>query len=97
LRQTFVSGISESGVVTAEITRLARHFSSRTTKTTYPCELRTVITADADVMDRISFSGMLLYAVYNHIGTLGYERFRRKLAVFSPFTLSIELGCVYPH
>jgi len=56
-----------------------------------------VITADADVMDRISFSGMLLYAVYNHIGTLGYERFRRKLAVFSPFTLSIELGCVYPH
>jgi hypothetical protein len=25
------------------------------------------------------------------------SEFRRKLAIFDPFTLSIELGCVYPH
>jgi hypothetical protein len=97
LRHTCISVMSDSGVANAVITRLTRHFSCRTTKTTYPCKLRPVITADAGVMDRISFSRLLLYAVYNHIGTLGYERFRRKLAVFGPVTLSIELGCVYPH
>jgi len=64
---------------------------------TDPCELRLVITAAVGVMDRISFSRLLLYAVYNHIGTLGHERFRRKLAVSCPVALSIELGCVYPH
>jgi hypothetical protein len=79
------------------MTGLARHFSFRTTKPTYPRELRLVITADVGVMDQISFSRALLYAVHNHIGTLGNERFRRKLAVFCPVTLSIELGYVYPH
>jgi hypothetical protein len=53
------------------------------------------ITADVGVTDRISFSRALLYAIHNHISTLGHERFRRKLAVFGPITLSIELGYVY--
>jgi hypothetical protein len=97
LRHTCISVMSESGAENVVITWVTRHFSSRVTKTTYPRELRPVIIADAGVMERISFSRLLLYAVHNHIGTLGHGRFRRKLAVFGPVTLSIELGCVYPH
>jgi hypothetical protein len=56
LRHTCIPVLSESGAANAVITSVTRHFSSRTTKTTYPRELRPVITADAGVMDRISFS-----------------------------------------
>jgi hypothetical protein len=79
------------------ITGLGRNFRSRTTQTTDPAELRPARTADAGVMDQFSFSRVLLYAVHNHISTLGHERFRRKLAVFRPVKLSIERGCVYLH
>jgi hypothetical protein len=96
LRHTGISVMSESGVANAAITWVTRHFSSRTTKTTCPRELWPAIAAGAAVMDRILFSRPLLYAIHNHISTLGHERFRRKLAVFGPVALSIELGCVYP-
>jgi hypothetical protein len=52
LRQAFVSVMSESAVATAEITLLARHFSSRTTVTTYRCELRPVIATGVGVLDK---------------------------------------------
>ena len=53
LRHTFVSVMSESGVVIEEIARLVGHASSRTTETVYRYELRPVITTGADVMDKI--------------------------------------------
>ena len=52
-RHTFVSVMSESGVVIEEIARLVGHASSRTTETVYRYELRPVITTGADVMDKI--------------------------------------------
>jgi hypothetical protein len=46
-------GHVESGVDVAEVTRLTRHFSSRTTETICRRELRTVITTGTDAMDGI--------------------------------------------
>jgi site-specific recombinase XerD len=56
LRTSFVSLMSESGVPVEEIARLVGHTSSRTTEVVYRRELRPVITAGAEVMDKI-FSG----------------------------------------
>lgn len=53
LRHTFVSIMSDSGVPAEEIARLAGHSSSRTTEVVYRHELRPVITAGAEVMDRM--------------------------------------------
>ncbi len=53
LRHTFVSVMSEAGVAVAEIARLTRHSSSRTTETIYRHELRPGDTTGADVMDKI--------------------------------------------
>ncbi len=56
LRTSFVSLMSESGVLVEEIARLVGHSSSRTTEVVYRQELRPVITTGAEVMDKI-FSG----------------------------------------
>jgi integrase len=53
LRHSFVSLMSESGVPVAEIARLAGHANSRTTEIVYRKELRPVITAGAEAMDRL--------------------------------------------
>jgi hypothetical protein len=49
----FVSVMSELGVDVDAITRLARHFSLRTSETIYRHELRTLITTGTDDMDGI--------------------------------------------
>lgn len=56
LRTSFVSLMSGSGVPVEEIARLVGHSSTRTTELVYRRELRPVITAGAEVMDKI-FSG----------------------------------------
>ena len=53
LRTSFVSLMSESGVLVEEIARLVGHSSSRTTEVVYRQELRPVITTGAEVMDKI--------------------------------------------
>ncbi|MGO9501898.1 MAG: tyrosine recombinase XerC [Streptosporangiaceae bacterium] len=53
LRHTFVSIMSQGGVPVEEIARLAGHSSSRTTELVYRHELRPVLTAGAEVMDRL--------------------------------------------
>jgi integrase len=49
----FVSLMSSSGVPVEEIARLAGHSSSRTTEVVYRRELRPVLTAGAEAMDRL--------------------------------------------
>jgi hypothetical protein len=53
LRHSFVSLMSSSGVPAEEIARLAGHSSSRTTEVVYRRELRPVLTAGAEAMDRL--------------------------------------------
>ena len=53
LRHSFVSLMSNSGVPVEEIARLAGHASSRTTEVVYRRELRPVLTAGAEAMDKI--------------------------------------------
>jgi integrase len=53
LRTSFVSLMSQSGVPVEEIARLVGHTSTRTTEVVYRRELRPVITAGAEVMDKI--------------------------------------------
>ena len=53
LRHTFVSLMSADGVPIEEIARLAGHNRTATTELVYRHELRPVITAGAEVMDRI--------------------------------------------
>lgn len=56
LRHSFVSLMSNSGVPVEEIARLAGHTSSRTTEVVYRRELRPVLTAGAEAMDKIFIS-----------------------------------------
>jgi integrase len=56
LRTTFVSLMSHQGVAIEEIARLAGHATTRTTEIVYRRELRPVITAGAEIMDRL-FTG----------------------------------------
>jgi integrase len=53
LRHSFVSLMSASGVPVEEIARIAGHSSSRTTEVVYRRELRPVLTAGAELMDKI--------------------------------------------
>jgi len=53
LRHSFVSLMSISGVPVEEIARLAGHSSSRTTELVYRRELRPVLTAGVEAMDRL--------------------------------------------
>lgn len=53
LRHSFVSLMSSSGVPVEEIARLDGHSSSRTTEVVYRRELRPVLTAGAEAMDRL--------------------------------------------
>ena len=53
LRHSFVSLMSSSGVPVEEIARLAGHSNTRTTEVVYRRELRPVLTAGAEAMDRI--------------------------------------------
>jgi integrase len=53
LRTSFVSLMSNSGVLVEEIARLVGHSSSRTTEVVYRQELRPVISTGAEVMDKI--------------------------------------------
>ena len=53
LRHSFVSLMSSSGVPVEEIARLAGHSSTRTTEVVYRRELRPVLTAGAEAMDRL--------------------------------------------
>ena len=57
LRHTFVSLMSADGVPIEEIARLAGHNQTATTELVYRHELRPVITAGAEVMDRILSHG----------------------------------------
>ncbi len=56
LRTSFVSLMSHHGVSIEEIARLAGHASTRTTEIVYRRELRPVITAGAEIMDKL-FTG----------------------------------------
>ena len=53
LRHTFVSMMSENGVPVEEIARLAGHDRTTTTEVVYRHELRPVIAAGAEIMDRV--------------------------------------------
>jgi integrase len=53
LRHSFVSLMSISGVPIEEIARLAGHANTRTTEVVYRRELRPVLTAGAEAMDRL--------------------------------------------
>jgi integrase len=53
LRHSFVSLMSSSGVPVEEIAKLAGHSSTRTTEVVYRRELRPVLTAGAEAMDRV--------------------------------------------
>jgi integrase len=53
LRHSFVSLMSSSGVPVEEIARIAGHSSSRTTEVVYRRELRPILTAGAEAMDRL--------------------------------------------
>src|ERR1700748_1739536 len=57
LRTSFVSLLSHQGVSIEEIARLAGHASTRTTEIVYHRELRPVITAGAEIMDKL-FTGI---------------------------------------
>jgi len=53
LRHTFVSIVSDQGVLLEEIARLVGHSSTATTERVYRHELRPVISTGADVMDTV--------------------------------------------
>ena len=53
LRHSFVSLMSSSGVPVEEIARLAGHANTRTTEVVYRRELRPVLTAGAEAMDKL--------------------------------------------
>ena len=53
LRHSFVSLLSDAGVPVEEIARLAGHSSSRTTEVIYRHQLRPVMTAGAEAMDKV--------------------------------------------
>jgi integrase len=53
LRHSFVSLMSNLGVPVEEIARIAGHSSSRTTEVVYRRELRPILTAGAEAMDRL--------------------------------------------
>lgn len=53
LRHSFVSLMSDSGVPVEEIARLAGHANSRTTETVYRHQLKPIITAGAEAMDKL--------------------------------------------
>jgi integrase len=53
LRHSFVSLMSISGVPVKEIARLAGHANTKTTEVVYRRELRPVLTAGAEAMDRL--------------------------------------------
>jgi integrase len=53
LRHTFVSLLSENGMAIEEISRLVGHSSSNVTETVYRHQIRPVITAGAEAMDKI--------------------------------------------
>ena len=53
LRHSFVSLMSSSGVPVEEIARLAGHANTRTTEVVYRRDLRPVLTAGAEAMDRL--------------------------------------------
>ena len=53
LRHSFVSLMSNSGVPVEEIARIAGHSSSRTTEVVYRRELRPILTAGAEAMDKL--------------------------------------------
>jgi len=53
LRHSFVSLMSNSGVPVEEIARIAGHSSTRTTEVVYRRELRPILTAGAEAMDRL--------------------------------------------
>ena len=57
LRHTFVSIMSEEGVPLEEIARLVGHSTTATTEAVYRRELRPVISAGAEVMDKIFKDG----------------------------------------
>jgi integrase len=57
LRHTFVSIMSEQGVPVEEIARLVGHSTTATTEAVYRRELRPVISAGAEVMDKIFKGG----------------------------------------
>ena len=63
LRHSFVSLMSVSGVPVEEIARLAGHSNTRTTEVVYRRELRPVLTAGAEAMDRLFPSLRFLPAV----------------------------------
>ena len=62
LRHSFVSLMSSSGVPVEEIARLAGHANTRTTEVVYRRELRPVLTAGAEAMDRLFQSSPALPA-----------------------------------
>jgi integrase len=53
LRHTFVSLLSDNGMAIEQISRLVGHSSSNVTETIYRHQIRPVITAGAEAMDRI--------------------------------------------
>jgi integrase len=53
LRHSFVSLMSSTGVPVEEIARLAGHSNTRTTEVVYRRELRPVLTAGAEAMDKL--------------------------------------------
>ena len=53
LRHTFVSLLSDNGMAIEEISRLVGHSSSNVTETIYRHQIRPVITAGAEAMDKI--------------------------------------------
>jgi integrase len=53
LRHTFVSLLSDNGMVIEEISRLVGHTSTLVTQTVYRHELRPVVTSGAEMMDQI--------------------------------------------
>jgi integrase len=53
LRHSFVSLMSDSGVPVEEIARLAGHANSRTTETVYRHQLKPIMTAGGETMDKL--------------------------------------------
>ena len=61
LRHSFVSLMSDQGMVTEEIARLVGHRSTRTTETVYRHELRPVIRSGAAIMPGLVPGEVALY------------------------------------
>lgn len=58
LRHSWVSQLSDDGVPVEEIARLAGHANSRVTESVYRHQLRPVMTAGAETMDRVLSGGL---------------------------------------